>query len=229
MRKIDYRDYYIAFLDVMGFSNMVLMESAQFIHEIFSGIRMSKKLVTLARVGDVREKTRVYFFSDSIVCAIPASEEKAFESITSNCMLIQHALWERCPVWVRGAIVRGRLYCGNGEVFGPALIDAYRQEEKLARYPRIVMTGETYYFGVKESNGGEDIPYISDTEDGLKMVDTLKYVQGTSEYGPRADIINEMNIMLMTETDPRIREKYLWIRNYCKKCGFICDENKSGV
>jgi hypothetical protein len=40
-------------------------------------------------------------------------------------------------VWVRGAIVKGPLYCGKSEIFGPALIEAYKLEENLAKYPKI--------------------------------------------------------------------------------------------
>ncbi len=91
-------------------------------------------------------------------------------------MLIQHALWsEAGPIWVRGAIVKGILYCGNGEVFGSGLNEAYKLEEKLAVYPRIIMTKSTFDGGLEESNQKDCMDFVVDTSDGLMMINTLAY------------------------------------------------------
>ena len=206
-----YRDYYIAFLDVLGFSNIVKTQKAEYIHKIFSNVRKAQKYVKKDRDPGKKEETKFYFFSDTIVCAIPACEEGAFGSISSNCMLIQHALWSfGSPIWLRGAIVRGPLYCGRGEVFGPALVEAYKIEEELAVYPRIIMTAETYDQGVKESPDDCSLEYIVDTEDGLKMVETF-YAFGFLKGADK--VIELVKNELKTQTDKSVREKYLWIMN----------------
>lgn len=221
-KEISYRNYYIAFLDILGFSNIVKTQDANYIHKIFSNIKMAKRLVPKDRGGPIKEKTKFYFFSDSIVVAIPSDEENAFESISSNCLLIQHILWSYGPpVWVRGAIVKGPLYCGETEIFGPALIEAYKLEENLAKYPRIIMTKDTYENGVLESTNHKEISYITPTDDGLKMINTLpypKFLSGGEKL--RLQIENTLNF----ETDPRVREKYIWLRNYFNK--FISSEDE---
>ena len=71
MRKISYSNYCIAYLDILGFKNIVNSEAASTIHEIFSAVRLAKKLVCGGTKNDdvfseIRGKTKFYFFSDSI-------------------------------------------------------------------------------------------------------------------------------------------------------------------
>lgn len=211
MRNIKYKPYYVAFLDILGFKNIVNSNDAFYIHNIFNKIRLAKKLVKKDRGGKITEETKFYFFSDSIVCAIPVSEENALSSLASNCLLIQHALWSEIgPIWLRGAIVKGDLYCGNNEVFGPGLNEAYKLEEKLAVYPRIIMTKSTFEKGLEESSQKDCMDFVVDTPDGLKMIDTLAYPFVFDLEIIKLQIVNT----LKSETDPRIRDKYLWIRDY---------------
>ena len=61
-RKVEYRDYYIAYLDVLGFSNIVKEKDADFIHNIFNNIKEAKKFVSKDRGGAITEETQFYFF-----------------------------------------------------------------------------------------------------------------------------------------------------------------------
>lgn len=211
MKDVKYKEYYVAFLDVLGFKNIVNSNGASYIHNIFNKIRQAKKFVKNDRAGRIIEETKFYFFSDSIVCAIPAGEENALASLCSNCMLIQHALWSEVgPIWVRGGIVKGLLYCGNGEVFGPGLNEAYKLEENLAAYPRIIMTKLTFENGLEESDPKDCMDFVINTSDGLKMIDTLAHPVVFDPEIIKTEIVN----MLNSETDQRIRDKYLWMRDY---------------
>lgn len=44
--------------------------------------------------------------------------------------------------FVRGAIVKGRLYHDDQMVFGEALVRAYSMEQEVVRYPRIMLTSD---------------------------------------------------------------------------------------
>jgi hypothetical protein len=44
--------------------------------------------------------------------------------------------------FVRGAIVKGRLYHDDEMVFGEALVKAYSLENEVARYPQIMITSD---------------------------------------------------------------------------------------
>ena len=218
-KKIAYSNYCIAYLDILGFKNIVNSEAASTIHEIFSNVRLAKKLISGGTkekdiICEIRKKTKFYFFSDSIVCSIPMEEPMAFEMVASNCMLLQHALWIKgLQVWIRGAITIGDLYCGQGEVFGPALVDAYILESTDAKYPRIVMTEETYRQGIANSNRKEDIGFIFKTDNELRMVECLRFFSGYKLAFRQLIESVEKNIREITE--PRVQEKYVWIKkNY---------------
>lgn len=214
---INYKEYYIAFLDILGFSNKIGKEDPAIIHGVFTRIKALKRITRGAAfenhaATELERNTKFLFFSDTIVCAIPISIYGAFEAITSHCMMIQHYLYsEESPVLLRGAIVEGKMYINGSEMFGPGLIDAYRMEESLAIYPRIIMTRDTYEKGITQSNGGEEITYVRDTEDGLKMVETLEYFDYSEEL---ARLKNLIEMEIATEQNVRVREKYLWLRNH---------------
>lgn len=217
MRKIEYTHYCVAFLDILGFKNLVGTEDASTIHSIFSNIRHAKKLIRGISGEDtwwaqMGKKTKIYFFSDSIVIAIPMSEPMALELVASNCMLLQHTLWYYgLPTWVRGGIAIGDLYCGNSEIFGPALIDAYILEETVAKYPRIVMHESTYQAGIDNTDNRQDIIFVSQQPNELRMVETLKYF----DYEPqRSRVLQSIRDTMQKETNPSIREKFHWVIEY---------------
>ncbi len=218
--KVKYKEYYIAFLDVLGFKNIIGTRSAADIHEMFDCIKDAKKFVEgEGRINSpfevIEKNTFFLFFSDSIICAIPSDIPDSFEMICSHCMLIQHFLWlQKKPVWVRGAIAKGKLYCEGNEVFGPGLIEAYQMEETLAKYPRIIMTRSTYEEGIKNTKTGEDICYISDTSDGLKMLETLRYFK----YDGLRAVREQIESVLGEEINDQIRQKYLWMKQYFNSC-----------
>lgn len=226
-KKVNYTEYCIAYMDILGFKNIVNIEEASTIHEIFSNVRLAKKLVTGDRKGKdifcgIRKKTKLYFFSDSIVCAIPMDEPMALEMVTSNCMLLQHALWLKgIPVWLRGGVTIGKLYCGQSEIFGPALVEAYTIENKDAKYPRIVMTEDIYKQGIRNSADKQDIIFITKTEDDLRMVECFKTFRiYENKFN---ELIESIEKNIREITDLHIQEKYIWIKN---KYQDVFDETK---
>ena len=87
---------------------------------------------------------------------------------------------------MRGAIVKGSLYHDDSMVFGEALIRAYRFEQDVARYPRIVVTSDI----VKEVkrlllNEGQNNAWFSGllqkAEDGPHYLHVLNYFQRVFE------------------------------------------------
>ena len=128
------------------------------------------------------------------------SEPMALELVASNCMLLQHTLWYYgLPTWVRGGISIGDLYCGNSEIFGPALIDAYILEETVAKYPRIVMHESTYQAGIDNTDNRQDIIFVSRQPNELRMVETLKYF----DYEPqRSKVLQSIRDTLQKEIYP---------------------------
>ena len=145
-----YQDYFsnrrfVAFVDILGFSALVKR-----IHQD-PGL-LSKVLEVVQEVARFRpdlpggESNRVLrnflavtTFSDSIV--ISANDQLGPTIVPMATSLLCLRLLA-LGVFTRGGIACGSLYHEESVVFGDALIDAYRLENEVARYPRVVLSEE---------------------------------------------------------------------------------------
>ena len=193
-----YRDNFVAFLDILGFKNIINKSNFADVKSIFSSIIASNKDVrNLTRSeeikGDVQRKielenynnalssAKIYVMSDSIVIAVPCELKESLAAIISICYLIQLQLYKLdTPILLRGAIARGPFYMGNftGDsnsenmlIFGKGLVDAYLAQENYAIYPRVIVAKEimTGYSISIDS----DFLLPEDEEDGYYYLDTL--------------------------------------------------------
>jgi hypothetical protein len=57
---------------------------------------------------------------------------------------------------VRGAIVREKISHEDQTVFGEALIEAYRLESEVVRFPRVMIAGEVYHDAAVTSSKWSD-------------------------------------------------------------------------
>jgi hypothetical protein len=74
----------------------------------------------------------------------------------------------RLGLLMRGAATIGRLYRGNGVVFGEALIEAVQLEKRTANYPRVILSSAAAKeFGSKQ-------PFIKRDDDGIYYVDYIR-------------------------------------------------------
>jgi hypothetical protein len=89
-------------------------------------------------------------------------------------------------IYVRGAIVRGALHHTDALLFGPALVDAHEIEQRVAKYPRIVVTAMAAPFVVSAINPSLPAqaaePQWSRDSDGLMFLEIFKRrADGTRE------------------------------------------------
>ena len=148
-----YEHYYIAFIDVLGFRNMIENKTCEEITELYRSIREMKFLheETADENGKViafpivpREEVHIRVMSDSICICIRADIPGSLFVLTFMCLEFQARMLELdTPVLLRGAITKGKLFSDQDLVFGPAFVKAYLMEEKNASVPRIIIAGET--------------------------------------------------------------------------------------
>ena len=128
---IEYRDGYLAFIDILGFSKLVEKK------ENYSN---SKKLFEFVdnictffnkRGFDVK----LAFFSDTIIIT---SDSYNLVEIALTIRIIESYLWNNLKLVFRGSVVKGFFYNENGIAFGPAIIDAHELEKK-ANTARIIV------------------------------------------------------------------------------------------
>jgi len=139
-----YADRYVAFVDILGFRELVKeIERGklppEYVRDVLAVVHEDE---TYSREAWKYADFRAISVSDAVAlsCAPdPGGLDLLFYSI---CRLTAALLLR--GYFIRGAVVRGKLWHDNTTVFGPALVQAYDIETKVARYPRIVVTRDVF-------------------------------------------------------------------------------------
>ena len=213
----EYKDCYIAFLDILGFKNFVEHASCEDILKIFDEIQHQY----IVRINETDKPLMDYqkihkkIMSDSICIYVETSVLNSLAGIISVCDYFQvRMLRLEQPILVRGAIVRGKIYAEDDITFGPGLSSAYLLEEKTAIFPRIILTGTI--INDCNSSDSEGLNYINDytyrDSDAFYAVDYLYLFYGLShDQKSWKDFMKYVYRILDTEVDKSIRDKYLYI------------------
>lgn len=223
MDKAEYTECYIAFLDMLGFKNLISHGSCDEIAGIYAKF-YNKKPMQAVYLGDrniisenTTEKLNMKVMSDSICFYIDVNEPDALLCIIMSCIMFQYTLYQNDPpIFLRGAIVRGNLYVNQDITFGPGLTQAYLLEENNAKYPRIILTKEILKF-IDENSEKNDIDYASilklivfRDDDAFYAVDNAKLLM-SGDKAIREKVKRKIKYMLDTTIDNSIREKYLYL------------------
>ena len=143
--KIPYSKYFIAFLDVLGFQNLVFSKKAgdkKKIEEYFENI---KHVVSMLEGIKHKQRLKSIIISDSVILSIPFGDNGngRIHNLRHLCVAIakiQYALAKN-NIWLRGAISSGDSYFNHDEnlVVGPAYVSAYLLERDLSTFPRVII------------------------------------------------------------------------------------------
>ncbi len=139
-----------AYLDILGYSD--------YIAGVFEEGRAENELVRLRSALDVayehlkEQSNKQHFngkldfqvrsFTDNLLIGYPIPEHGDALGIlimVVHCVGYLQMELARGGYFVRGAISVGALYVDDDIIFGPALMEAYRAEQKLAVYPRVIL------------------------------------------------------------------------------------------
>ena len=136
-----YEDRYCAFVDILGFR--------QLISEIAEGrIPPAHLRIVLNHVHNPPDiqpshwRSLPDFRSQSISDAVALSTAVRPEGIESLFLNISNLAVRLLPYgyFIRGSIVKGKLYHRDNTVFGEALVRAYDFESKIANFPRVIIS-----------------------------------------------------------------------------------------
>jgi hypothetical protein len=136
-----YEERYCAFLDIMGFGQMVeRLRSGQMpfqtLKDLLSKIYQPEKGSTISWDTDFRAQS----ISDAVAISTLVNAVGLIEIFHAIEKLTVELL--RQGFFVRGAIVKGMLYHDENMVFGEALVKAYHLERDVVRYPRVMVVRE---------------------------------------------------------------------------------------
>lgn len=91
----------------------------------------------------LQDKINFRFFTDNIVMYLPYNTENYADSlmlICHCCSFFQYLALKQYDMILRGGLCSGEFYADESFLYGKAMVDSYLIEEKVAIYPRIVVT-----------------------------------------------------------------------------------------
>lgn len=215
---------YIAYLDVLGFKELVFQKNLTALEEYF--LTVNKSLATLK---SEQNKIESFIISDSIILIVPDSTED-FKLMLRAIQTIQSELIFK-DIWIRGAVSFGEIFYDKmlNLIIGKGIINAYllEQEAKFPRViidpkiiPRIAENRQSFYNTIN--------PLFENFEsEKLKLVHSwYEYIKDDAffidyAYKILLDSINETTIdpvfnvlKCRLYSDQKYYDKFLWVKNY---------------
>lgn len=153
MDSEQYSQYYVAFLDILGFKELVNnpKRSCEDILQIYRYLNQYSDMFFMFSGNEregIKNNIKMKIMSDSVCIYINSDITNALHDLVAFCTLFQYNLLLIDPcVFIRGGIAYGDMYVKDDTIFGPALINAYLLEENNAKVPRIIMCKSTLDYG----------------------------------------------------------------------------------
>lgn len=204
--SIELRQHYVAFLDILGFKDMVESDmegqSSTYLSKLFT---CHQSAAPIFRDGP---DCQISQFSDSIVISKPFAAD-SFEWFAIRIARYQQLLLNE-GLLCRGGVAVNKHFSNGSFTFSAGLIEAYRVESKNARYPRVVISPDVMDLLFPDRAA---LPtFLVEEDDGLFFIDYIgfdlrKRRQLTSSIG---EIVSN----LLKNKDSSVREKGLWLAAY---------------
>ena len=124
----EYSEHFVAFLDILGYKDLLETASCDEIVNIVNGLEKIKNL-SKEYCGvpiEAYEHLNYKILSDKIVLFIDASINDSFPVLIDVCRRFQTSLANRIkPVLLRGGITKGAVYYDDNAIFGDAPTQQY--------------------------------------------------------------------------------------------------------
>lgn len=223
--NIEYDDYYVAFLDILGFKEIIKTKTCEEIYSVFNFIKKDIRAYFSVNCEDISafDDVKYKIISDSIVVYIKSSIDNAFFALLYTCQKLQvNLLCQETPVLLRGGISKGSLFVQDDIIYGESLTNAYIIENSVAIYPRIVFEKSLLDEGIKNCKK------ISPT---INKLNSLFYLRESDElffinfmpFSLFADINTTFDFVdnilkgcqeyINSDYDLSIRSKYMWLKH----------------
>jgi hypothetical protein len=249
MNKLKYEDRIIAFVDILGFKDIIkesdrnkhklklIYEALDFLKNRENSNEWNLKFVEIEEDAqkkgvhnfDISNKTNCTCFSDTIVVSVISDSEKINEIVSTliiNLSYIGSKLLSE-GILIRGGLTIGKLIHNNtGVIMGQGLIDAYELENRVAKFPRIVLSNAliqklNYPIDTKR-NRYPYHQYLKRFEDGCVGFHQMIYFEVIQSWVEMNDIIMKTELEKIKQViivgldgsfeKPDIFEKYNWLK-----------------
>jgi hypothetical protein len=218
-----YEERIVLFVDFLGFKSLVA-------ETIQAPCKLQKILNALERLSKIKDddgllKSQGFSqFSDCVVLSYRVDDRSAIFWLLSEIELALIDIAE-AGYLLRGAVTIGELYHSNNLVVGPALVEAYKLESTVAKYPRILIDSAVIRAArtkkARSHAPAQEVKYIKNfmtkDEDGNHYIDYISYENilkagGTPQYYPGylSKIAKLIDVGLQIP-DTKVHEKYQWL------------------
>jgi hypothetical protein len=223
-----YEERYCAYLDILGFRGLIRdlstgSISVEKIKAVLHAVHNppGRNVTSAAEEDDVR----VTNISDA-VCISALQTKAALMQLFWQITELSKALLDE-GFFVRGALVKGKLYHDENMVFGEALVKAYEYESTIVRYPRVMVTRDIVEDTKVDGQAGTAATlYLAQSLDGPYFLDMLTFlrldVDTAADADERAEALNRcqaIGAQIQRRFDesidnPRHFEKVQWFARY---------------
>lgn len=230
-----YNNYFVAAIDILGFSQYVRTNSFDYVNDVFTDIKKFTNLVLNYPnenfTKEILDTVTLNIISDTIVIAVPEDTYRSLEILLLIVDTVVFNLYREYRLPCRGGIAYGEFYSDSNIAFGKAFIDAHELECLLAVTPRIIFPRSVYdvYAADVEKNELLDLTdiMILEVDDELFIANYFGFAMRrcafdvetkrmSSEYAESLFevICREIEHELCVRTDKRVRDKYIYLRDY---------------
>lgn len=222
----DYEDRLVAFIDVLGFSEMVYDTATDVnkLRHLTAALKSLYDRIWLWEADGSYSSFAFTQFSDSIVISSLAGTADSFEMLQQLLLGVME-LVDSYDVLVRGGIARGQLIHDSVMVVGPAMVEAYHLESKKAIYPRIIIAKELreqieqdLEESIHTQTTLSEVPGFSrlfkTDDDGWSYLDYVNPNEAYFHILDKDDHLKALEQLVqkgLQHQDERVREKFPWL------------------
>lgn len=216
--EIEYKNRLVAFIDVLGFKNLVYSSSTEPINTYYSFLLSNFQTAVAKRNFDF------LLISDSIVI-YSNNDIESLSELIKLISFLQAGLLAK-GVIVRGAISHGELFVhkANNIIVGTGLINAYNLEAE-AKYPRVIIDRSivSKYYGNSDNAVTNNImgglPYVTFDSHNFCPLDYpyLNYGRIFVIYGSNRWIERALALLKNNYYKNEQIEKFAWLRSHIIK------------
>jgi len=230
-KTLDYTKRVFTFLDILGFGKLVERSAHDkaaraLLSQFVDADRVFSEFMNMMQLGTPS------FFSDSILLSMAKPEHSTLYMIREIGMLARYLLFMGFAT--RGGITVGAVHHEGNVVVGPAMISAYKLEQR-ANYPRVILDESAMEYWSDEFRPDCAHPelqgWVKRDCDGEWFIDIFSplwahalpmgVIMDAAHLIP--DTSAEFNKAVLphiakgcADTDPRVRAKWQWLASQCK-------------
>jgi len=223
--KHEYKEHYVAFLDILGFKEMLDEKtSCEDVYSLLAELKKNSHTSLFYNGKDIPsfDYVKYYIMSDSIVLYIPTDIEDSFLALVGTCLKLQMSLlFREKPILIRGGIAKGNLFVEGHIIFGQGLSNAYKLESDVSVYPRIVfnkyLLQEAKSLNESENKKHWENMMVGIDDDELCFVYYLSFLwikdlNNIPMYWDR--VLTYCQKHLDSSYNKSVRDKHLWLKKH---------------